>query len=152
MQIQYLDCTDIQTLLENQFNYEYFESLLIIQRFHAVLAAAMHVKAVARAIMFATEATHKPRRRHVRLNVVANVLPRSARFATKLAEVVAIGGFTQQLVDPQLQLGDFFRVFFALRRCSRFATACKKCTGMYIVCKAFLVLFSLFARKLLNST
>lgn len=77
---------------------------------HPVLGTPVHVQAVARAIVLATQAAQEARRGHVRLDVVADVLARAARFAAKAAHILApVGGLLQQLIDPRLQVGDVLR-------------------------------------------
>jgi len=71
-----------------------------------MLTTPVHIETVPRSVMFAAECAHEPRRRHMGLNVIADVLARAAGFAAKAAQVEAVGGLAQQVVDAGFQLGD----------------------------------------------
>lgn len=67
-----------------------------------MLATPMYIKTVARAIMLATQSARKPSRGHVCLDVIANVLARTARLAAVATRVQAVVGLSEQFINTGL--------------------------------------------------
>jgi hypothetical protein len=73
-----------------------------------MLATAVNIETVPRAIMFATNCADEARRGHMRLNVIADILARAAGLSAEAAQVGgAVGGLAEQGVNAGFQFSHF---------------------------------------------